>query len=341
MFDENCIFVLTIGERFLKTLNKRVILNSIKIIIAAVWAIMIAKWAGLNYYISAGVVTILTIQPTKKETLKTAMFRCMAFVLSIVISYVSFSIFGFTTPAFLVYLGIYVLICESLHWYGAVTVNAVLIAHMYYVGNMNAETILNEVCIFCVGIGIGILANLHLRKNKNYIEEMKEATDKQIQRILVRMSERILNHDMSDYNGECFYELRTRIRKAKNVAESNYNNQFGYGDIYDLEYISMRDKQYQVLYEMYSTVRHMDMSPAIADKISHFLKETAENYRQVENAIHLMEKFRELDKEMKSSPLPEERKDFENRAYLFVLMRHMEELLQIKIDFANKHILGE
>ncbi len=215
--------------------------------------------------------------------------------------------------------------------------NAVLISHFLTVGNMNMESLTNEIGIFAVGVGTGILANLHLRKNVDYIEELKLGTDEQIRKILLRMSVRMLNHDMSDYNRECFFELRNHIRKAKNVAEANYNNQFGYGDIYDLEYIAMRDEQYQVLYDMYNSIRHMDMTPAIAEKISDFLEETSDYYRDVKQAERLMEKFRQLDKEMKSAPLPTERKEFENRAYLFGLMRNIEELLQIKIDFAKKH----
>ena len=322
----------------MKGIDKQVMLNAIKISVAAVISILIAKGCGLEHEVSAGICAILTIQPTKKETIYTAISRLFAFGIAILISYICFSLLGFNIWAFLTYLVVYVCICQHMSWFSAITINAVLIAHLYYAGNMNLSTVLNEVYIFIVGVGVGILANLHLRKNKDYMEELKEKTDGQIQKILVRMSERILNHDLSDYNGHCFEILRDHIRHAKNVAEKNFNNQFGFGDRYDQEYIHMRDEQEQVLYEMYNTVRHMDMSPAITEKISQFLKETAENYREVEKAIVLMEKFRELDKEMKSAPLPDERKDFENRAYLFVLMRHIEELLQIKIDFAKKHL---
>lgn len=322
----------------MKVINKQIMLNAIKISVAAVISILIARLCGLQHEVSAGICAILTIQPTKKETIRTAVSRLLAFGLAIFISYICFNLIGFNIWAFFVYLIVYICVCEHMSWFSAITMNAVLIAHLYYAGNMNLSTLLNEIYIFIIGVGVGILANLHLRKNKDYMEELKEKTDGQIQKILVRMSERILNHDMSDYNGHCFEILRDHIRHAKNVAEKNYNNQFGFNDRYDQEYIHMRDEQEQVLYEMYNTVRHMDMSPAIAEKISEFLKETAQMYREVEKATLLMERFYELDKEMKSAPLPEERKDFENRAYLFVLMRHIEVLLQIKIDFAKKHM---
>ncbi len=321
----------------MKALNRQILLNSIKIIVAAIVSISLAMLAKREYEVTAGIVTILTIQPTKKETIQTAISRFVAFTIAMVVAYICFKLLGFTMYAFFLFLTVYILICQALHWYGAITMNAVLVSHFLTHNSWDAPFIFNEVSIFFIGVGVGIFANLHLRKNISYIEEMKIKTDEQIQKILVRMSERILNHDMSDYNGECFFKLRNQIREAKNEVERNYNNQLGYGDIYDLEYIYMRDEQYQVLYEMYNSIRLMDMSPVITEKISCFLKEMAEVYRQVEKAGVLMEKFYELDKEMKAAPLPTERKDFENRAYLFSLMRHIEELLKIKLDFAKKH----
>ena len=321
----------------MKYFNRHILLNSIKMAVAAIISILIADLLGLEHEVSAGICALLTIQPTKKETIKTAFDRLLAFIISIAISFVCFSMLGYTVWAFLLYLVVYIIICENNSWYAAITINAVLMGHLYTAGNMELDTVLNEVYIFAIGVSIGILSNLHLKKNVDYMEELKIETDAQIQKILMRMSERILNHDMSDYNGDCFEVLRDHIRHAKNVAEKNYNNQFGFGDRYDQEYIHMRDEQEQVLYEMYNTIRDMDMSPITTEKISHFLQELSAMYREVEKAELLMDKLKKLHEEMKRAPLPTERQEFENRAYLFVLIKHMEELIQIKIDFAKRH----
>ena len=162
-------------------------------------------------------------------------------------------------------------------------------------------------------------------------------TDEQIIRILSRMSERILSQDKSDYNGECFASLKTQIQRAKNVAEENFNNQFGSGDIYDMEYIKMREEQIQVLYEMYKNVRAIHTIPATAETISVFLREMSEVYHRNNTGKDLMEQFLELDASMKSQPLPVERNEFEDRAKLFGLLRSIEEFIQIKKDFAKKY----
>ncbi len=314
------------------------VLNAMKIILAAVGGITLAEILHLQHSISAGIVAILTIQPTKKETLQTALTRFYAFVVSLLIAYVCFALFGFSIWGFLVYFSIYIILCHMLHWYYAMTINAVLISHFVAYGVMNVDTITNEVLIFLIGVGTGVIANLHLKKNVDAIENLKQEADAQIVEILNRMSERILNIDMTDYNAESFITLRKMIRKAKNLAEENYLNQFDKDDRYDIEYIMMRDRQCHVLYEMYKNVRKLNSTPETAREISHFLKVMAMKFHRDNDGHEMMKCFREMDVYMKQRPLPVERIEFENRARLFVVMRNIEEFIQIKTDFAKEHI---
>ncbi|MBE5886225.1 MAG: hypothetical protein E7284_07450 [Lachnospiraceae bacterium] len=320
----------------MRTRGKEILINSLKIISASLIAISLAMLLHLEFAVSAGIVAILTIMPTKKETIKTAAGRLFAFAVALVIAFACYTLIGFHIWAFVVFLVIYIIVCQIFGWYNALTVCAMIMSHFLTFGDMGMKHILNEVLIFVLGVGMGVLANLHLRKDVNYIEQLKDETDAQIKKILARMSERILDKDLSDYNGECLHELRKSIRHAKNVADRNYNNQFRTTDVYDIEYIRMRDKQCMVLHEMYKIVRHIETTPNTAHLISDFLKYMAETYHKDNDGKVTLEKFREMDKEMKSRPLPVERKEFEDRAMLFGLMRKIEEFVLLKIEFSEK-----
>lgn len=311
------------------------IFTTLKTAGAAIAAILLAQLAGLEFAVSAGIVAILTIQPTKKETLRTALGRLVAFGSAILIAAVCFGLMGYTMAAFLVYLVVFILVCQIFRWHSAMAMNSVLISHFLTLGSMGPEALENEVLLFVIGVGVGILANLHLHKNVDYIEELKAEADAQIKRILSRMSERILDHDMADYNGECFVKLRDSLRRARNVAEENYNNQFGSGDVYDMEYIRMRDRQCRVLYEMYKSVRTIETTPITAAQISDFLKEMSEVYHKDNTGRELLQHFEQMDAGMKRQPLPTGRKEFEDRARLFGLLRNIEEFLRIKIEFSE------
>ncbi len=320
---------------YIKSENQTLLLNAMKMILAAVAGITIAEMLHLEHSVSAAIVAILTIQPTKKETLQTALTRFYALLVSLVLAYVTFCVFGISIQSFLVYFAIYIILCYLLRWQYAVTVNAVLISHFVDYGVMNTDTILNETFIFVVGVSIGIIANLHLRKNVDAIERLKEDADSRIVDILNRMSHQIVNVNMTDYNAESFIALRKMIRKAKNLAEENYLNQFDKHDRYDIDYIVMRDRQYQVLYEMYKNVRKLNSTPETARIIAHFLQEMASVFHRENDGHDLMKHFREMDLYMKRRPLPTKRIEFENRARLFVVMRNIEEFIQIKMEFAK------
>lgn len=317
---------------------KEILFNTIKLVMAAVLSISIALALNLEFAVSAGVVSILTIQPTKKETLSTALGRFMAFIMALIIAAISYNILGYNMAAFCVYLVVYIFICQIFMWYSAMAVNTVLVSHFLTFQNMGHTALFNETMIFATGVLIGIIANLHLRKNVSYIEELKEATDNQIRQILAHMAERVMDKDISDYNGDCFVELKNSIRKAKNVAEENFNNQFRYDDIFDKEYIRMREKQCQVLFEMYKSVRKIETTPITAEMISDFLKGAAEVYHKNNTGEELMKKFHVLDESMKSRPLPVERKEFEDRAELYSLLRRIEEFIELKLEFSKNHL---
>lgn len=321
-----------------KSIQYRVILNTIKIVLACMVAILLAGFFHLRYAVSAGIIAILSVQPTKKETVRTALGRFLAFLCALLISAVSFRVFGFTVTAFAVYLFIFVFICLSFGWNNAMAMDSVLISHFLTEGRMDFAMIGNETLLFIIGVGAGILANLHLHKDMRKMEELREEIDNQIKSILFRMSERILGGETSDYNGTCFDVLSEYLAKARRMAEQNFQNQFLGEDLFDMEYVRMRREQYGCLYEMYKNVRTIRTTPAQAQIISAFLRQISEEYHKENTVDSLLDRFYEIDEGMRTQPLPAERGEFEDRAMLYSLLRHLEEFLMIKKEFAKKYL---
>lgn len=300
-------------------------------------AIAAAMAAGLEHPLSAGIVAILSIQPTKKETLQTALDRYLAFLSALAVAYLCLEAADYSIPGFYIYLVAYIFLCQWRRWENAIAMNSVLVSHFLSAGNMRPPALFNEIGIFAIGVGTGIAANLHLHRNTGYIEALKEETDRQMKKILYRMSRRMIDRDISDYNGACFEILRDSIRQAQNVAATNYKNQFSGGEDFDSAYIRMRDRQCQVLYEMYKQVRAIRTTPVTAHRISDFLAKVAVEYHRDNNGRELLAEFHWLDRSMKSKPLPKERAEFEDRARCFCLLRYMEEFLEIKVEFGERY----
>lgn len=87
------------------------IIKASKIALAAVLSILAANLLGLKYAVTAGIITVLSIQNTKRETLKTARNRGLAFLCALVIAYICYSWMGFRVRAFILYLFLFAFLC--------------------------------------------------------------------------------------------------------------------------------------------------------------------------------------------------------------------------------------
>ena len=319
-----------------KPLNIRgMFFNALKISLGCVLAIAISSLIGLRYSVTAGLITVLSIQDTKKETAETALKRLLAFIAAAVISSVCFLILGYNTLSFGVYLFIFIIVCFLFEWKNAVVPVSVLVTHILAEKAVNAEILLNELMILVIGAGIGILINMHLRRNKLKMDKNRRELDGEIKAILERMAGRVLTDDKSDYNGDCFKRLEALMQEARRTAYENRNNTLSGGSDYDTDYLKMRSEQCHILNDMYRSVIKMDAAPEQAVIISDFLKKTAEEYHEKNDVITLMEELDGIIADMKQQKMPESRAEFENRAALYMLMLQIREFIAVKFDFMN------
>ncbi|MBR5290299.1 MAG: hypothetical protein IKU28_04825 [Erysipelotrichaceae bacterium] len=309
----------------------KVVLNALKMTMASMIAVFLAKSFYLNFYLSAGIVTVLTIQNTKRETLRTAETRFFAFLIANWIALISFTLCGINEFGFSLYLFVYLVICFKMKWYSSMAMNSVLMTHYLSFGEMSLSTVWNETLLFCIGVGCGLVANLHLRQDKDTMNQLKCQTDEQITMILKRISMRVLS-DVGDVDESCFDVLNDLITSAKIVAKENEDNVLlSRND--DHRYIRMRERQSQILVEMLKIIRKIHTTPVTAECISCFIHRISEEYSDENDCVELLQEFELLNQQLKKAPLPVTRNEFEERARLFGLLRLIEEFLKIKRSF--------
>lgn len=314
---------------------KKNILHALKLTAAAVIAILFAELLHLQFAVSAGIVAILSVSFTKRETIQTAYSRFTAFLFALGIAAICFYSIGFTTYGFFVYLLLFIVLCQFMHWNSAMAMDSVLISHFLTYKEMSVDALANELGLFVIGVGLGIISNLLLRKNSDYMDKLRQDADSLIQLALHRMSLRIVNPDMPDYNGSCFVKLRKSIDEASAMAHLNYMNQISKRDSRDIDYIAMRQKQVEILYDIFKDLKEIDTVPVTAEMLAAFFENTAKNYSMENTVKELLDELAVLNAKMKEMPLPADRKEFEDRARLFAIMCGMEEFLLIKKAYVN------
>lgn len=318
------------------TISGKTVFNAGKISLGCVLSMISATVLGLKYSATAGLITILSIQQTKKETVITALKRLSAFFCAVVISVLFFNLLGYTTLAFGVYLFIFVMLCMILDWQIATVPISVLITHLLAEKSCDISILLNEFLIFVIGAGVGTIINMHLHNNKQKMNSSREKLDNEIKAILERMSQRILTDDKSDYNSDCFKKIDKLLFEARQVAYENQNNKLIGAESYDIDYLKMRENQCSVLMEMYKSILKISVTPEQSKVISEFLKKTSSEYHEKNDVKKLISELEDIFADMRFQKMPESRTEFENRALLYSLMLQIKDFLSIKYDFMEK-----
>ena len=312
---------------------KKHILKSLKVSVAAILAIFIAAELGLKYSATAGIITVLSIQNTKRETLKSAENRWVAFVFAMTLAWLCYTIMGFTLPAYALYLFLFAILCYVAGLGEALVMNSVLVSHYLAEQSMTMGMFMNELLLFVIGAGLGILVNLHLQPKNQQFDRLAKNVDEGIKTMIRSMAGLLKTKDFEFDFQKGFFEVETAIRDAKLCAAANYNNSLTTESTLELDYVRMREQQSIVLQSMYENVKKISYLPKQAEQIADLLKEIEDKFHRNNTVEELLNKLENLFDDMESQELPKTREEFEARAILFYIMMQIKNVLLLKREF--------
>lgn len=317
--------------------NRYHIFKGLKFTAAALLSIILAKEIGLLYAPTAGIITILSIQNTKRSTLNTAAKRSMAFAAAIFLSWICFHGLGYTVFSFGVYLFLFSTLCFICGWMEAIAMISVLVTHFLSEKTMNWQILVNEAGLFLIGTGTGIIFNSTLRRREKEFHILADLTDIEIKGVLKRMSQWLLVENKSGYNDQCFAELEKKAYEAKKKAYENWENTLFSPDYREIDYIEMRERQIIVLRHMYNSIKMLKGMPAQTEKVAQIIGTVERDYHKGNPVDNLIYELQQVFADMKKERLPQSREEFEDRAVLYYIMKQLDELLRYKQQFMKRN----
>ncbi len=310
-------------------------LKLIKIAVGSAAAIFLADILGLHYGTSAGIITLLTIQDTSRETIAISVRRIGAFLLAAVLSYAVFHLIGYHVFAYGIFLFLFIACCIPMRLGEAVSINAVLATHYLLEKDMSLSFIGNEALLLLIGAGIGTLFNLYMPGKDREIRAMQHQLEEDMRAVLLRMSEYIGKEDRSEYTGTCFDKLQADLEAGKKQAYAYMNNTFFQESKYFIDYMNMRQQQTVVLRDIYKRILSIRAIPPQTEQVSGLFRDTAVTFEESNNARELLAGLEEVLMQMKNSGLPVTREEFENRAVLYAILTDLSYFLQLKKEFVD------
>lgn len=305
-------------------------------------AILIASRLNLLYSVTAGIITLLTIQNTKKETLKIALKRIAGFVLAVGLAYVIFMVFGFTTPAFGGFVFIFVALANLLNIEVGVVMNSVLVTHFLVEQRMDLALITNEALILLIGMGMGIVVNSIMPSNEEKIRQEQKVVEDRMRETLNCLSKMLNNQQDCDYveaqsNRMDLLNVEQLIDDLLKKAYEDAGNTLLTETRYQISYLEMRKHQLTILDDIRENIKEINDHLPHSLKISNYIRKVSLEFTESNNVKDLLVELDELYDFFREESLPKTREEFENRAILFHILKDLHKFLETKRTFIENY----
>lgn len=297
-------------------------------------AISIANLFQLHNFASAGILTILCIQVTKKRSLKTSWERFAACVLAIPFSFAFFESFGYHPFTIGLLLLLFIPTTVYLKITDGVVTSSVIILHFFSARHFEWSLVFNEIAIISIGIGVALAVNLYMPSVERDLKIYREKIENNFSLIFKEMVLYLRNKD-SSWKGEEITETAGLLGKAKTLAFRDVENHFLRNESQYYQYFKMRETQFEILERVLPIVTSISLSVEQGDMIADFIEELSKSVHPGNTAVKYLKQLEQMRAIFKSMPLPQTREEFEARAALFHFLREMEQYLQLKNSFSG------
>lgn len=312
--------------------------STTKIVLSATIAIILANELGLQFSVTAGIISILSIQNTRKESILIAGKRFVAVSIAITLSYLLYLFLGTNAIIFGLFLLIFVTITKRFSLQDGMVVGSVLSTHLLVSNGIDIYWVINEFGLTIIGIGVALIFNLFTPSLEKQFEENKKFIEESYRKILFDMSDTLLTHAVPIDEKQVLDEVEAIISDTKKLALQINNNYIFKDNTQFIEYIDMRTMQMDTIKRMKKHFQRFYMKYEQTKMLSNITKEVAYNLSEDNDCLDLIDKLNSLRETYKQMDLPKNRDEFENRALLFQFLNDLEEFLEIKREYyCSKH----
>ena len=317
---------------------RKIIVLSLKIGIGSSLALYIAESIGLDYAVSAGTITLLTLMTSKWETVKLSVCRLATFTMTVLIAWQVFSHVKSTWISYGILLAIIVFIAEVFEWRSTISVNGGIAAHLVTNRNFSDAAIWNEFLLILIGIIFAVFFNLFQANfsHKKYIVSKMKSVENRLQLILGALAAYLMNRQMEKNVWDDICALEKDIQECIREAYEYQNNTFYSHPEYYISYFEMRYNQCRTLHDLHYEMKKIRTMPNLAKTVAEYMIYLMDFVTEFNCPEEQMEKLEYIFQLMEEEKLPETHEEFANRALVYHILMDIEDFLKYKIRFIKE-----
>ncbi|WP_427126184.1 aromatic acid exporter family protein [Priestia megaterium] len=303
--------------------------RTIKTAVGTSLAIIIAQFFHLEFFVSAGIITILCIQNSKKKSLRSASDRFIACSLSILFSFIFFEGIAYHPLVIGLMLLLFIPVTVIFKVNAGIVTSSVILLHIYSKGNMTWGIVFNELGLIVIGIGVALLVNLYMPSLDQELRTYQQEIEGNFRSMLKEIALYLRTND-SSWDGKEIADTVKILEKAKSLAFRDVENHFVRGENYYYRYFKIREKQLEIIERTLPLITAIDLVVEQRYMIADFIEELSLSIHPGNTAKLFLAKLQHLREAFAEMPLPKTREEFEARADLLHVVKEIEQYLFIK-----------
>lgn len=319
--------------------RRKMAIKVLKIAVGSCMAVAVAQFFELQYATSAGIVTLLTVQNTRRDTIRLAAERLLSFLLSVLLVFVCFRYIGkLEWVNYGVYIFLMVHVCYFFGWENTISVNAVMGTHYLLTPDYSLNFAASELAVIAIGTALALLMNWHMPSNLKILREDIRKAEDDMQQVLQELACYLEGKLDGAHIWLDLDQLEQSIHRGLERAHEHAHNTLSEEDHYYIEYMEMRLQQCALLQAIRHRVWKIDGMPEQAKIISDYLRYLVPYVHEKNIPDRQSADLQQVFDQMKQQPLPESRDEFESRAILYHVLLDLEDFLFVKKRFADQYI---
>ena len=306
--------------------------RTVKTAIGVMVSLVIAQLLSLDNASTTAVITLLSVQSTKMQSVIIALRRFLAGISGIFLATFLFGGTAYTPLAIGVMVCIYIPLMAKLRLQDGIVPGFVIVMQIYIQGHATLDFIMNEVAIITIGILVALIVNLYMPSNEKQLKDLAVETEENLKLLLLQLS-RFIHKKEPIWNDAFAIKTVESIQKGSEVAKRSIENTFFRKEDYYVEYFKMRSQQVDIIQRVIPSILHLPSTFEQNEMVANFVENLGLRLAEENPALDLLENFRELKATFANMALPQSREEFETRAALLIFMNEIERFIRLKTKF--------
>lgn len=299
----------------------------VKTALATVLAIYTAIYFGLEPPLSAGILAILGIEVTRIKGLRSVFARFTASMLGLFLASAIFSVLGFEIWALSLFILLVFPVLVKLKLKDGIITSAVIVFHLFSVGEVSGSLFLNEALLLLTGLGWATIVNMiYMPREDKKLLQLKGRIEQLFGEIYQELA-MTLREPTRVWSGGQFLDAEHVLEDGIELSVRSKENRFWHGQAYWVTYFDMRRRQYETIQHMASIIAFVYERLPQGDLLADMFDSLSEDIKSEVYTGNAERRLKELEQLFRGMELPRSREEFEVRAALLQLCRELERYL--------------